>query len=103
MKSWRSPKISEPFNGRDQRDPRYPGQTLFFTRRVFGTQQEIDNVFVSGFTSSSQAANCSQTDLPDIDPDTGLPYAGDYFCQQALVDERERILLDTQPPSFSLA
>jgi len=108
-------KISDPFAGEISAIA-VPGQALFFTRRVFGTQQELDNIFVSGFTSSSQAANCSQEDLPEfevdpitgeilVDPATGenIPYERDYFCQQALVDERERILLDTQPPTFNLA
>ncbi|MGB5335751.1 MAG: HYR domain-containing protein, partial [Woeseiaceae bacterium] len=83
--------ISEPFNGEISAIAA-PGQTLFFTRRVFGTPVELDNVTVSGFTTASQAANCSQTDRPPGNDDP-------YFCQ-LIEDQRERILLDTQPPEF---
>ncbi len=71
-----------------------PGQTLFFTRRVFGTPDELETLSVSGFTTSSQAANCSQTDKP-------LGNTDDYFCQ-VIEENRELILLDTQPPTFSV-
>lgn len=70
-----------------------PGQIIFFTRRVFGTTEELNNIAVSGFTSASQAANCSQTDRPPGNTDP-------YFCQLTLAEERELILLDTQPPVF---
>ncbi|MGI9233210.1 MAG: HYR domain-containing protein, partial [Woeseiaceae bacterium] len=94
--------IENPFDG-DVSAIAAPGQRLFFTRRVFGTLADLEQIQVSGFTSASQAANCSQTDLPDEDPDNpGQPYTRDYFCQLSLADERERILLDTQPPTFSL-
>ncbi len=84
--------IESPFDGEISAIA-VPGQTLFFTRRVFGTQEELDNIQVSGFTSASQAANCSQTDRPPGNTDP-------YFCQLDLADERERILLDTAPPEF---
>ena len=84
--------IDEPFAGEISAIA-VPGQALFFTRRVFGTQQELDDIFVSGFTTSSQSANCSKTDRPPGNTDP-------YFCQLSLEDERERILLDTQPPKF---
>ena len=84
--------IDEPFNGEISAIAA-PGQALFFTRRVFGTAEELENISVSGFTTASQAANCSQTDRPPGNSDP-------YFCQLTLADERERILLDTQPPEF---
>ena len=84
--------IDSPFDG-DISAIAAPGQTIFFTRRVFGTPEELANIQVSGFTSASQAANCSQTDRPPGNTDP-------YFCQLTLADERELILLDTQPPEF---
>ena len=106
-------KIEEPFNG-DVSAIAIPGQRLFFTRRVFGALEDLEQIQVGAFTSASQAANCSQEDLPEFEVDpitreilvdlgTGdpIPYTRDYFCQLTLADERERILLDTQPPTFN--
>jgi predicted ester cyclase len=72
-----------------------PGQTVFFTHRVFGTVEELQGIALAGFTTSSQAANCSQTDRPDGNTD-------DYFCQLSLAAGREQILLDVEPPVFSV-
>ena len=73
-----------------------PGQNIFFTRRVFGTEEELANIDVSGFTAASQAANCSQTDRPPGNTDP-------YFCQLQLADARERILIDLSPPVFDVS
>jgi HYR domain len=70
-----------------------PGQTIFFTRRVFGTAEELQDIALAGFVASSQAANCSQTDRPDGNTDP-------YFCQLSLATDREQILLDVEPPVF---
>ena len=73
-----------------------PGQTVFFTLRVFGTPAELQNIAVTGFTASSQAANC------DIF-DPAKPDNENYFCKTSLADERERILqADTTPPTIAL-
>ena len=87
--------IDEPFNGAVSAVA-VPGQNMFFTRRVFGSQEELDNVHIAGFMAASQAANCSQTDRPlgNTDP---------YFCQLQLADARERILIDSSPPVFNLS
>ena len=68
-----------------------PGQILYFTRRVFGDLQDLQTLQVSAFTAASQAANCNDLE------------AGEYFCQAVLETNRERILLDTLPPTFNLA
>ena len=70
-----------------------PGQTIFFTRRIFGTTTELANVAVSAFTSSSQSANCSEQVLDGNQ-------SNDYICQDNLIDNQELILLDTSPPIF---
>lgn len=38
-----------------------PGETVFVTLRVIGTTEQLKSVRVSGFTASSQAANCYDT------------------------------------------
>ncbi|HEY5642310.1 MAG TPA: HYR domain-containing protein [Woeseiaceae bacterium] len=70
-----------------------PGQTIFFTRRIFGTPAELANVTVSGFTASSQAANCRETSLDGTQ-------SNDYVCESNLISDQELILLDTAPPTF---
>lgn len=71
-----------------------PGQTIYFTRRVFGTPAELERVSVSGFTASSQAANCSETSK-----DGQIDF--DYVCENSLGAGREKILVDALPPKFS--
>jgi hypothetical protein len=70
-----------------------PGQTIFFTRRIFGTPAELANVTVGGFTTSSQAANCRETSLDGTQ-------SNDYFCDSNLFNDQELIVLDTAPPTF---
>ncbi|MBT8079872.1 MAG: PxKF domain-containing protein [Gammaproteobacteria bacterium] len=74
-----------------------PGETIFFTRRVFGTATDLQNIAVNGFTAASQAANCTKI-IPDGE-DPSLP----YYCETSLADDRERIVLDTLPPEFNVA
>jgi uncharacterized protein YjbI with pentapeptide repeats len=52
--------IDEPFNGETTAIVA-PGETVFVTLRVVGTTEQLKNVRVSGFTASSQAANCVTT------------------------------------------
>lgn len=85
--------LDNPFEGRISAIAK-PGQTIYFTRRVFGTPAELERVSVSGFTASSQAANCSETSKDgEID--------SDYVCEDNLDAGREKILVDTLPPKFS--
>ena len=68
-----------------------PGETVFYTLRVVGTPEQLKNVRVSGFTASSQAANC-------FADGTALG-----FCEANLRDENEKILIkDTTPPVLTL-
>jgi hypothetical protein len=62
--------IDEPFNG-EISTVAGPGETVFFTLRVFGTRDQLRNVSVSGFTASSQAANCIRT----VNPVTGEEFS----------------------------
>ena len=70
------------------------GGALVFTFRVFGTEEELAQVRVSGFTAASQAANCTR-DVP-------VGGSGDWFCELLLADQRELIVLDTAPPQLML-
>ena len=92
--SFEPANIDQPFGGSISTIA-IPGQTVFFTLRVFGTTDELKNIAVTGFTASSQAANCEMI----FDP--GPPESEDYYCKQSLADERERILqADTTPPTI---
>jgi uncharacterized protein YjbI with pentapeptide repeats len=63
-----------------------PGETIFVTLRVIGTPEQLKNVRVSGFTASSQAANCVTRN--------GVP-----FCDDKLNEGIEQILFaDQEPP-----
>ena len=85
--------IDDPFAG-EVSAVATPGQTVFFTLRVFGTPAELANVAVSGFTAASQAANC------DVN-DPAKPAGEQYYCQPSLADERERIAIeDILPPNL---
>jgi uncharacterized protein YjbI with pentapeptide repeats len=42
-----------------------PGETVFVTLRVAGTKEQLKKVRVSGFTTSSQAANCTAAGCAD--------------------------------------
>ena len=84
--------IDHPFNGGISALAA-PGQTIFFTRRIFGTPAELANVIVSGFTASAQSANCREEVLDG-------QQSSNYFCQENLINEQELILLDTAPPTF---
>jgi len=88
-------RIDQPFNGEISAIA-VPGQTIFFTRRVFGKPDDIETISVSGFTAASQAANCTQIIPPGEDPDLA------WFCDQTLADGRELIVLDTLPPTFTV-
>ena len=52
--------IDRPFDGQASAVV-VPGGTVFVTMRVLGTQAQLKKVRVSGFTASSQAANCFET------------------------------------------
>lgn len=69
-----------------------PGQTVFVTHRIFGKAAELQAISISGFTTSSQAANC-------IDSDGTI--GADYFCETSLRADNEQILLDAVGPVFS--
>ena len=84
--------IDNPFNGGISALAA-PGQTVFFTRRIFGTPAELENVTVSAFTTSAQSANCREQVLDGTQ-------SNDYVCAENLIDDQELILLDTAPPSF---
>ena len=77
-----------------------PGERGFATIRVFLPEDESDDVSLSKFTVSAQAANCDEYD------DTFGPPAGQeddfYICQDQLGDDRELITLDldTTGPTF---
>jgi hypothetical protein len=86
--------IGQPFNG-EISTVAGPGETVFFTLRVFGTTTQLKNVTVGGFTASSQAANCIRT----VDPDTGLE---EIDCSNELNDGIEQIQLDRSPPVITL-
>jgi uncharacterized protein YjbI with pentapeptide repeats len=82
--------INSPFDG-EVSTIAAAGETVFFTLRVFGTPEQLKEVRVSGFTASSQAANCFA--------DGTTP----GFCEENLRDENEKILIkDTTPPVLTL-
>jgi len=84
--------INQPFEG-EVSFIAAPGQTVFVTHRIFGTAAQLQAISISGFTASSQAANC-------IDNDGTV--GEDYFCETSLRENNEKILLDTVGPVFSL-
>ena len=78
--------INEPFNGQVSAIAA-PGETMFVTLRVVGTAEQLKNVRISGFTASSQAANCTLQD----------------GCDDQLNEGIEQIVFtDTTPPSLNL-
>ena len=81
--------IGDPFAG-DATVVAGPGETVFVTFRVFGTPEQLKNVVVSGFTASSQAANCFLNEL-----------TGDFECSDALNLGIEQIFLDG-PPALTI-
>ena len=84
--------IFEPFNG-ETTVIANPGETVFVTLRVIGTPDQLKNVRVSGFTASSQAANC----YPDVEN------PGDFICADELNEGIEQILFqDLIPPTITL-
>ena len=92
--------IQEPFNGEGSLilDP---GQQGFVTFRLWGTPAELENAAISGFTASSQAANCSE-----FDDEFGPPPGQEddfYACEEQIATDRELILLniDTTAPVFT--
>jgi len=81
--------IEEPFNGEVSAIVA-PGETLFVTLRVVGTPAQLKNVRVSGFTASSQAANC-------------VTINGQPICDTQLNQGIEQILFaDTTPPVITV-
>ncbi len=77
--------IDEPFNGEITAIVA-PGETMFVTLRVLGTPEQLKNVRISGFTASSQAANCVTVN--------GAP-----VCDSQLNQGIEQIVFaDTTPP-----
>ena len=91
--------IEEPFNGEGS-IILAPGEQGFVTYRLWGTVTELENASLSGFTASSQAANCSE-----FDDDFGPPPGQEdnfYSCEEQIATDRELILLelDTTPPQF---
>ena len=81
--------IDEPFNGETTAIVA-PGETVFITLRVVGTADQLKNVRVSGFTASSQAANC-------------VTVNGQPICDTRLNQGIEQILFaDTTPPVITV-
>jgi len=81
--------IDEPFNG-ELSAIVAPGETVFVTLRVVGTPSQLKNVRVSGFTASSQAANC-------------VTVNGQPICDSQLNQGIEQILFaDTTPPVITV-
>ncbi len=91
--------IDEPFNGEGS-IILAPGERGFITYRLWGSQLELINARMSGFTASSQAANCSE-----FDDEFGPPPGEEddfYTCEDQISSDRELILinLDTTGPVF---
>jgi len=78
-----------------------PGELGFVTYRLFGTPAELAPVRVSGFTASSQAANCRELN-GEVGPQPGEDEFEFYTCEAQLEDNRERIFIerDSEPPTF---
>jgi len=68
-----------------------PGETVFFTLRVIGTPRQLMGVKVSGFTASSQAADCRADGTTN------------GFCENSLRSDNEKIVFkDTTSPLITL-
>jgi uncharacterized protein YjbI with pentapeptide repeats len=81
--------IDKPFNGQVS-GVVAPGETVFVTLRVIGTTEQLKNVRVSGFTASSQAANCYDT-------------VNGPVCDTQLNDGIEQIIFaDLEPPVITV-
>jgi len=80
--------INAPFNG-DTSIVAGAGETVFVTYRVWGTPAQLKNVKVTGFTASSQAANC-RVELGD----DGKPV---NICSPNLNQDIEKIIVDGPP------
>ncbi|MGB5331308.1 MAG: HYR domain-containing protein [Woeseiaceae bacterium] len=85
--------IGEPFAGQTSGLAR-AGESMVFTLRVFGDREDLETLRVSGFTSASQAANCTRQ-VPS-------GQSGEWFCSADLGTGIEKIVLDTLPPSLAL-
>jgi uncharacterized protein YjbI with pentapeptide repeats len=85
--------INDPFAGQTSAVVA-AGETVFVTLRVIGTPSQLKNVRVSGFTASSQAANCYDTvNGPQCDDQLNLGIEQIVFAQPIIT------LLGTTPVS----
>ena len=80
--------INQPFKGQASAVVA-AGETAFVTLRVVGTKEQLKNVRVSGFTASSQAANCRVADVSPENPGG---------CDDVLNDGIEQITFADQDP-----
>ena len=78
-----------------------PGEQGYITYRLFGKEDELTPVRLSGLTVASQAANCDEND-DNVGPGAGENEYNFYECKNQIDDQIERIVFqaDSEPPVF---
>ena len=78
-----------------------PGEQGYITYRLWGSEEELAPVRLSGLTVASQAANCDEND-DNVGPGTNENEYNFYECKNQIDDQIERIVFqaDSEPPVF---